>query len=112
MATNNNSGKSEKINMSEVEGTASNAIVNWWSNYNFFDSSPNQIYNDICNIIPENRRTEPKVVDLLKKLSKSKNSEMSSVIIGNFVLRGDNESIIHGTKEKDRKYMKDFGRRR
>lgn len=109
MATNK---KGEKVNMSEVEGSASNAIVKWWKTYNMESSSPKKIYDDVFKIIPEDKRDEPKVVDLLNKLKKSPNTERSALIIGNFVLRGDNEAVVHGTKEKDRKYMKDFGRKK
>ena len=112
MATNNTSMKPFKVNMSEVEGSASNAIVNWWSTYDMENSNPKKIYEDVYNLIPEGKRDEPKVVDLLNKLKKSTTTERSALLIGNLVLRGDNESVVHGTKEKDRKYMKDFGRRR
>ena len=114
MATNNNE-KTKRgtsgINLSEVEGSASYAIKNWWSTYDFMSASPAKIREDVYKIIPEKKKEEPKVIDLLRKLSKSKNSEMSAIMIGNFVLSGDGESVVRGTKEKDLKFIKNFGRK-
>jgi len=89
-----NSKSKGKMNMSEVEGSASHAIINWWNTYNFFDSSPKQIYDDVIGILPEDRINEPKVQNFLKNLLKARNGQQSSVIIGNFILSGDNEGIL------------------
>ena len=101
----------EKVNMSEVEGSASNIIVNWWKDYNLEDKTPKQIYEDIIKILPSDRIKEPKVQDLLKSLNRSRNINQSAIALGNFVLRGDHESTLHGYREVDRKFLKNFGRK-
>lgn len=101
----------KKVNMSEVEGSASNAIVNWWSSYNFENASVQQIIQDLTSIIPDDRKNEPKVKGLFKSLSYAKNNQQAAVAIGNFILSGDHEGVVVGTREKDRKFLKNFGRR-
>jgi hypothetical protein len=99
------------VNMSEVEGSASNSIVKWWSTYKFEDMSPEQIYTDVKNVIPDDRLDEPKVKNLFRTLSNAKDNTQAAIAIGNFILSGDNVGIIVGTKEKDKKYLKNMGRR-
>lgn len=105
------SNNDRHVNMSEIEGSASNSIVNWWSNYDFETSTSKQIYNDLIEIIPENKRTEPKVINLFKNLQRARDNSQAAIAIGNFILSGDNQGIVAGTKEKDRKFMKNFGRK-
>lgn len=102
---------SKKVNMSEVEGSASKSIVDWWSTYNFEESTPKQIIEDLRSIIPEDRLEEPKVKNLFKNLSYAKNVQQSATTIGNFVLSGDHEGVVGGTRERDRKFLKNFGRK-
>ena len=110
MATEKTKKSTNGVNLSEVEGSASYAIKNWWNTYDFESASPEKIRDDVYKIIPEKKREEPKVVDLIRKLSKSKNSEMSAIMIGNFVLSGDGETVVHGTKDRDRKYLRNLGK--
>lgn len=110
--TNNKNKLSNSVNLSEVEGSASNAIVKWWNSYDWSSKSPKQVFEDIVQIIPEDKKNEPKVKDLLRKLMNARFIENSAIIIGNFVLSGDHESTLTGFKEKDRKFMKNFGRSR
>lgn len=105
-----NTEKKEKINLSEVEGSVSNIIINWWNDYDFSNKTPQQVHEDVYKLIPEDRIEEPKVQQLMKSLKYAKNSEQSAIAIGNFVLRGDNLSTLHGFKDKERKFMKNFGR--
>ena len=105
------SKKKEKINMSEVEGSVSNIIVNWWNTYDLSDKTPKQVYEDVISILPPDRIKEPKVQGLLKSLSKARDINQSGIALGNFVLRGDHESVLHGYREVDRKFLKNFGRK-
>lgn len=104
-------GNQEKVNMSEVEGSVSNIIVNWWTAADLDKKSPMEIYNEVYKLIPDDRMNEPKVDALLKSLFRARNSEQSGIALGNFVLRGDHESILHGYREVDRKFLKNFGRK-
>ena len=105
------SKKNEKINMSEVEGSVSNIIINWWNTYKLDDKTPKQVYDDIIKILPQDRIKEPKVQGLLKSLHYAKDINQSGIALGNFVLRGDHESVLHGYREVDRKFLKNFGRK-
>ena len=78
--------KKKKINMSEVEGSASNSIVKWWSTYNFEDASPKQIYDDLMNVIPDDRKDEPKVKNLFRNLANARDNKYAVNAIANFIL--------------------------
>ena len=45
--------KSEKPDQSGVEGSASNAIIKWWSNYDFYNRTLQEIYLELTRIIPK-----------------------------------------------------------
>ena len=93
-------------NLSEEEGSVQNAIVNWWKTYDFFDKDILTIYNDLINIIPQDKIKEQEVQDLLDKIKAINDTEKAAVIIGNFVLRGDHQGQLHGFKEVSAKYRK------
>lgn len=99
-------------NLSEEEGSVQNAIVNWWQTYDFFEKSSEQIYNDLIQIIPKEKKEDSQVKRLLGSILRSKDYTIAASIIQEFVLRGDNLSNLRGFKEVEPKFMKNFGRKR
>lgn len=90
--------KSKKPDQSGVEGSASNAIIKWWSNYDFYNRTPQEIYLELTRIIPKDELSQASVCKLLNQIINSKNAENAALLIGNFVLRGDHQSILANSK--------------
>ena len=88
------SKKLSEKELSQVEGSASNAVVKWWKDYDFSNKSVNEIKKDLMNIIPENRKNEPKVKELIRNIEKAKTNQKAAIAIGNFVLKGDNQGTV------------------
>ena len=90
----------EDKELSGKEGTASNAIVNWWKNYDFSAKNPKQIYDDLVKILPEDKLNEPKVKKLCQEILRAKTGDKAALTIGNFVLKGDKQGVINQRKDK------------
>lgn len=86
--------------LSSIEGTASNSLVNWWNGYDPYGKSVKEIYNDLLNAIPEDRKKEPKVKRLLMRVMQSKRPDSAMMVIANFVLAGDDQKV----KSPERQY--------
>lgn len=90
----------EDQELSTKAGTASNAIVNWWKNYDFSTKNPKQIYNDLVRILPKDKLNEPKVKKLCQEILRSKTGDKAALTIGNFVLKGDKQGVINQRKDR------------
>lgn len=84
--------------LSSVKGSASNSLVNWWNGYDSYGKSVKEIYNDLQNAIPEDKKTEPKVKKLLMRVMQSRKPEAAMMAIGNFVLAGEDQRSIPSKK--------------
>lgn len=80
--------------LSSVRGSASNSLVNWWNGYDSYGKSVKEIYNDLQNAIPEDKKNEPKVKKLLMRVMQSRKPEAAMMAIGNFVLAGEDQRSI------------------